>query len=446
MNGKSGKTFHIVSLGCDKNTVDSDSMSWLLVRSGYVPVASPGRAHIVIINTCGFISAARKESYDTLDKLSTKKKSGQLLIAAGCLTQRYGYDVIRMVPGIDAILGTRRWMDIVDLVESLEIKTLPNSRYCLSDAPAVGTDERGVPRVSIQGASAYLKIADGCSRTCSYCAIPSIKGPTVSRPVESILAEAVYLQSTGVREVVLIAQNTTDYGRDLGLKNGLASLLREMTSAAPRIDWIRIMYAFPGQVTDALIEVMAERKQIVPYIDMPLQHAHGGILRRMHRPSNIDRVCRTMEKMRKTIPGLAVRSTFIVGFPGETEEEFNCLLEFIEEMRFDRLGAFKFSFEQGTLSEAFGDTVPDEVKEERLKRLMEKQQIISLELNRSFIGRKLDVLIEGKGQGISVGRSSRDAPQVDGLVFVRDEIRAGKMIRVRIDSAMVYDLSGSVSR
>ena len=377
-----------------------------------------------------------------LAKLAANKKSGQVLIAAGCLTQRYGSEVVRRVPGIDAILGTRRWMDIVDIVESLSGTSRPESRYHLSDAATVGRDEHGAQRVSVQGASAYIKIADGCSRSCAFCAIPLIKGPTVSRPIESILAEAGSLQSRGVREIVLIAQNTTDYGHDLGLKNGLAHLLTEMTAAIPQIDWIRVMYAYPGYVTDELIEIMATYKQIVPYLDMPLQHAHTSVLRRMGRPTNIDWVYKTLKKMRKAIPDLALRSTFIVGYPGETEEEFHTLLDFVEEIRFDKLGALKFSLEPGTSSEALGDSIPGEVKEERLKRLMEKQQKISLKLNQAFVGRNLDVLIEGAGQGISIGRSYRDAPKVDGLVLVKGEIPAGKMISVSINNAMVYDLIG----
>ena len=439
------KTFHIVSLGCAKNTVDADSMAQLLTDAGYELVANPRRAQVLIVNTCGFIDTAKKESFDALIKSAAKKKSGQVVIAAGCLTQRYGAEVATRVPGVDAILGTRRWMDIVDVVEGLSSAARPASRFELSGEATVGTDERGVPRVSVQGASAYLKIADGCSRGCAFCAIPLIKGPTVSRPVESILAEAAALQEQGVREIVLIAQNTTDYGLDLGMKNGLAQLLLKLTAAAPRVDWIRIMYAFPGGVTDELIEVMANHRQIVPYLDMPLQHAHPAVLKRMHRPADIDWVRKTLGKMRAAIPDLALRSTFIVGYPGETEEEFQALLDFIEEIRFDKLGAFKFSFEEGTPAEALGDPIPAEVKEERMKRLMEKQQRISLEKNQAFVGRSLEVLLEGAGQGISIGRSYRDAPEVDGLVLVKGEIPAGKIISVAINNAMVYDLSGVVA-
>jgi ribosomal protein S12 methylthiotransferase len=437
-------TFHIVSLGCAKNNVDADSMAQLLIGAGYRPVTTPGRAQVVIVNTCGFIDTARAESYGALARLAAKKKSGQILIASGCLTQRYGCDVVKSVPGVDGILGTRRWMDIVRVVERVCNQSLPELRYRLSSEPTVGRDEHGIERILVQGASAYIKIADGCSRTCAFCAIPMIKGPTVSRPMESILREAVALETRGLREIVLIAQNTTDYGYDLGLKNGLARLLKKMTVAVPGVEWIRIMYAYPGYVTDGLIEVMAGNRQIVPYLDMPLQHAHKDVLRRMQRPTNIDWVYRTIEKLRKAMPGIALRSTFITGYPGETDEEFKALLDFVQEIRFDKLGAFKYSFEAGTPSEALGDPIAPEIKEERLKCLMQKQQEISLEKNQTLVGRSLDVLIEGTGDGISVGRSYRDAPQVDGLVIVKGEIPGGEMIRVRINSAMVYDLGGVV--
>jgi ribosomal protein S12 methylthiotransferase len=321
----------------------------------------------------------------------------------------------------------------------------PKPHYHLSEAATVGSDEHDVLRVSVQGASAYLKIADGCRRPCAFCAIPLIKGTAVSRPIESVLAEACSLQKMGIREIILIAQDTTDYGYDLGLKDGLAHLLIEMTAAVPQVDWIRVMYAYPGYVTDELIDVMATHKQVLPYLDMPLQHAHPLTLRRMRRPTNVDWVRKTLGRMRKAIPDLALRTTFIVGYPGETEGEFRTLLDFVEEIRFDKVGTFKFSFEPGTASEPFGDPIPSEVKEERLKRLMEKQQRISLERNQAFVGRSLDVLIEGVGQGISMGRSYRDAPEVDGLVLVEGEIPAGQIISVRITDAMVYDLSGVAS-
>jgi ribosomal protein S12 methylthiotransferase len=437
------KSFHMISLGCAKNTVDSDSMAQLLLGSGYGITENPARAGVLIVNTCGFIGPAKEESLRVLRELASTKKPGQLLIAAGCLTQRYGVEVARQVPGIDGILGTRRWMDIVDVVQRLRKGKHPEPVYHLPDQPTVGADEHGAARVSLQGSSAYIKIADGCRRPCAFCAIPLIKGTAVSRPVESIVAEARQLQDLGVREIILIAQDTTDYGHDLGLKNGLAVLLEKLVAEAPAIDWLRIMYAYPGYVTDRLIEVMAEHKQIVPYLDMPLQHAHPDALRRMRRPANIDWVYSTLEKMRRTLPDLALRTTFIVGYPGETEQEFQTLLDFLEEIRFDRAGAFQFSFEPGTASEPLGDPVPAEVKQERYDRLMQVQQPISLERNQAQVGKTLDVLIEGRGDGISLGRSYRDAPEIDGMVIVEDELEVGSLLPVRITGAMAYDLAGA---
>ncbi|TES89935.1 MAG: radical SAM protein, partial [Anaerolineales bacterium] len=269
------KNFHITSLGCAKNTVDSESMSQILEQNGYQATRKAGDAEILIVNTCGFIGPAREESYQVLSELAEKKNEDQLLIAAGCLTQRYGAEVIERVPGIDGILGTRRWMDILEVVSGLRQRTHPEPLYHLpTDALTVGKEEGNVLRVASTGPSAYIKIADGCRRPCAFCAIPLIKGTAVSRPLESILNEARTLQDQGVREIILIAQDTTDYGHDLGIKNGLAHLLEKMTAAAPDVDWIRILYAYPGCVTAELIEIMAGHKQILPYLDIPLQHAH----------------------------------------------------------------------------------------------------------------------------------------------------------------------------
>ena len=436
------KSFHITSLGCAKNTVDSDSMAQLLLGADYELTQDPAAAGVLIVNTCGFIGPAKEESLRVLGELAESKQKGQLLIAAGCLTQRYGAEVARQVPGIDGILGTRRWMDIVEVVQSLRKQAHPEPLYHLPDAPDVGREDAGALRVSIQGSSAYLKIADGCRRPCAFCAIPLIKGSAISRPVESIITEAQTLQEMGTREIILIAQDTTDYGHDLGIKDGLAHLLEKMLPEIPEIDWVRILYAYPGYVTDRLIEVMAAHPQIVPYLDMPLQHAHPAALRRMRRPANIDWVYRTLEKMRVAMPNLALRTTFIVGYPGETDEEFQALLDFIAGIRFDRLGAFQFSFEPGTTSEPLGDPVPPEVKQARWEQLMELQQGISLERNQSFVGQTLDVLIEGQGEGLSIGRSYRDAPEIDGLVIVENEIPIGEMVPVRITGAMAYDLTG----
>ncbi len=438
------KTFYLVSLGCAKNTVDSESMGQLLSGSGYRPTEDATQAKVVIVNTCGFIGPAKEESLQVLAEFAEHKPKGQLLIAAGCLTQRYGAEVARQVPGVDGILGTRRWMDIVEVVERLRKGGPPEPVYHLPEAPTVGQDEGGVLRAAVQGGSAYLKIADGCRRPCAFCAIPLIKGTAVSRPIEAILAEARSLQDMGMREIILIAQDTTDYGHDLGLKDGLSKLLSEIVVAAPQVDWIRVMYAYPGYVTDRLIDVMAQHPQILPYLDIPLQHAHPAVLRRMRRPANVDWVRRTVEKMRAVIPDLTLRTTFIVGYPGESEGEFQELLDFVAEVRFDKVGTFQFSFEPGTASESLGDPIPPEVKQARYDRLMSLQQGISLERNQAFVGKKLDVLIEGQGDGISLGRSYRDAPEIDGLVIIEGDAPTGEIVPVRINGAMVYDLTGTV--
>lgn len=423
-------------------------MAQLLVRDGYRAVDDPARASVLIVNTCGFIGPAKEESISVLRELAEGKKQNQILIAAGCLTQRYGSEVARKVPGVDGVLGTRRWMDVVQVVRELRPSAgsgyrRPEPLYHLPDeAKTVGADERDAMRVSIAGASAYLKIADGCRRPCAFCAIPLIKGTAVSRPIESILDEARRLRDMGVRELILIAQDTTDYGHDLGLKDGLAVLLEQLTTSVPDMDWIRIMYAYPGYVTDRLIDVMASSRQVLPYLDMPLQHAHPKTLYRMRRPSNIGWVHETLAKMRAKIENLAIRTTFIVGYPGETEEEYRALLDFVKEIRFDRVGAFQFSFEPGTKSEPLGDPIPPEVKQERYARLMELQQGISLQVNQSYVGRTLDVLVEGRDKGIAIGRSYRDAPEIDGLVFIEGEAKMGEIVPVKITGAMAYDLTG----
>jgi ribosomal protein S12 methylthiotransferase len=439
----SKKTFHLVSLGCAKNTVDSDSMAQLLMNDGYELVENPKKAGVLIVNTCGFIGPAKEESVNILKELAASKRNNQLLIAAGCLTQRYGAEVAKQVPGIDGILGTRRWMDILQVVNELRATPHPEPVYHLPEAATIGMDERGVIRASLAGASAYLKIADGCRRPCAFCAIPLIKGTAVSRPLETIVAEARELREMGIRELILIAQDTTDYGHDLGMKEGLSTLLEKLTDEVPEIDWVRVMYSYPGYVTDQLVEVMASRKQVLPYLDIPLQHAHPQTLARMKRPANIDWVHKTLGKMRAAMPQLAIRTTFIVGYPGETEVEFQALMDFVQEIRFDRVGAFKFSFEPGTSSEALGDSVLTEVKQERWERLMALQQNISLQINQSYVGKTLDMLVEGYDNGLTIGRSYRDAPEIDGLVLAEGQAEIGEIVKVKISGAMAYDLTGT---
>lgn len=443
--------FHLISLGCAKNTVDSDSMAQILLNNGLKPQSTPDNAQVLIVNTCGFIGSAKDESYQVLTDLAANKKKDQILIAAGCLTQRYGAEVVQKVPGIDGVLGTRRWMDIMEVLTKVRTKTHPDPHYHLpKNALTVGTDEGDIVRISTNGPSAYIKIADGCRRPCAFCAIPLIKGTLVSRPIKAIIREAKLLRDEGVREVILIAQDTTDYGSDLGIKNGLAKLFTSLVKEIPDIDWLRLLYAYPGYVTDELIDVMADNKQVLPYLDMPLQHAHPDTLKRMKRPANVDWVYRTVEKVRNRIPNLALRTTFIVGYPGETDKEFQRLYDFVEEIRFDRVGAFKFSYEPGTTSEPLGDTVSQELKDERLDALMTLQQTISLENNQAQVGKTLDVLIEGHGEvegsdaQISVGRTYRDAPEIDGMVIIEGQPPIGEIVPVKINGAMTYDLTGEV--
>ena len=438
-------SFFLVSLGCAKNTVDADSMAALLIRDGLSPVEKASKARYLIVNTCGFIAQAREESISELKSLAQAKRPGQFLLATGCLTQRYGQHILDEVQGIDGILGTRNWANILSLVTNLRSgkSVIPYSDI-YPDAP-VQMDYPNISRVSIQGASAYLKIADGCRRNCAFCAIPAIKGKNISRPVENILADARLLQSQGIKEINLISQDTTDYGSDFGTKDGLASLIDEICMTVPEVPWIRLLYAFPGYVTDRLIEKMASQPQILHYLDIPLQHADPNILKSMHRPANVDWTIKTIEKMRKVMPDLAIRTTFIVGYPGESEKEFQTLLDFLAEIQFDRVGVFPFSFERGTPAESLGDPVSAEEKAARVQKLMLLQQDISLKQNLKLVGKTIPVLLEGKDEKFLIGRSYRDAPEIDGLVFVEGNADIGDFIAVRITDAMVYDLIGKVT-
>lgn len=440
--------YYLLSLGCCKNTVDSEGMSRLLQQAGYAPTEHPSAAEVLIVNTCGFIDIAREESFAELRELAEARRPGQLLIAAGCLSQRYGRQLAEEVPGLDGILGTRRWMEITALVEQLSSDG-DRPLVKIGDPPAppfpppqVGGERRGAPRSVVQGASAYLQIAEGCSAPCAFCAIPLIKGPARSRPVEAIVEEARQLAAQGVKEIILIAQDTTAYGRDRGQRDALSDLIEAMLKAAPQLPWLRLMYAYPQHITPRLIEVMARHPQVCHYLDLPLQHAHPDTLRRMNRPPGVDSVRRLIAALRRAMPDIALRTAFIVGYPGETEEEFQALLDFVEEMAFDRVGVFTYSREEGTSAAALPGQIPDRVKEERYQRLMELQQGISLARNQQMIGRTLDVLVEGSGEGLSVGRSYRDAPEVDGLVLVRDELPVGEMVPVLITGAMEHDLIG----
>ncbi len=433
------KTYHLVSLGCAKNTVDSTTMGNLLTHRGYTFESDPQKAEVIIVNTCGFIRPAREEAIETLNDLARHKTKKQLLIAAGCMAEKYSDEIKTRCRKIDAILGTRKISQIAQVIDSLKAGTSPLSVSNILDMDRLS-------QYALQGNSAYLKIADGCSRRCAFCAIPNIKGEWHSRPEEEILRDAAQLDEMGIRELILIAQDTTAYGIDRGEKDALPDLLEKIEKAAPNIPWIRILYAFPGFVSEHLIDLMASESRLLPYLDIPLQHAAPSVLKRMRRPDDMDSVRKTLEYMRKRMPEIAIRSTFITGFPGETEEEFTALYQFIESMEFDRVGVFPYYSEKNTPSAAFPDDVPEDVKLERQEHLYLLQQEISHDINLRFVGKTMDVLIEGQqDDGMFVGRTYRDAPEIDGLVFVSGDAVIGEIIPVRITGVIGdYDLAGTV--
>ena len=437
---------YLETLGCPKNLVDAQGMVRLLKHHNHRLVDDPGQAEVLIVNTCGFIEDAREESIAELRELAGQKRAGQLLIAAGCLSQYWGEALVKAVPGLDALLGTRRWNEILALIKDLQRHREADPRAPLSLlGESVLSSEDGGPQIARQGVSAYLKIAEGCSAPCAFCAIPLIRGPAVSRPVDEVVLDAVDAVRQGVKEIILIAQDTTAYGRDRGKRDALPRLIESILDAAPALHWLRLMYAYPGQVSPRLIEVMATDPRVCHYLDLPLQHGHPDVLRRMNRPANVDRTARLIKDLRRAIPDIALRTSFIVGYPGETQSEFDALLDFVSECRFDRVGVFQYSPETGTPAAKLPRAVPEGVKAERYDRLMALQQGISLEISQAQVGRVLDVLIEGVGDGIALGRSYRDAPEIDGLVIVLEELAVGEIVPVQITGAMEYDLVGEVA-
>jgi ribosomal protein S12 methylthiotransferase len=446
--------YHLITLGCPKNKVDSDGIEMLLRQATYQPTAAEREADVLIVNTCGFLEAAKEESIGVLQELGRQKRKNQLLIAAGCLAQRNGDEVLQRVPKVDGLLGTRRWMEVMTLIDTLRHGADPRARqrYNLLGDPDT-TFVQAVPRPPVVGGSAYLKISDGCNAPCAFCTIPSFKGKLQSRPLDAIVDEAQALVAAGASELVVVAQDTTDYGRDWGTPNRLPRLLSAICNRTDeRLRWVRLMYAYPGHVSDELIEVMATQDKIVPYLDMPLQHGDPRTLRRMRRPSRLEMVYDHVEKLRAAMPDIALRTTFIVGYPGETEEEFQGLLDFVQAIEFDKVGAFHFSPEPTTPSATLPDQVPDEIKDARYARLMETQQLISLRKNQAQVGKQLEILVEGEGEiagsgePLLLGRSYRDAPEVDGLVLVPGitGLPPGAMVEVFINGAMEYDLVGEV--
>lgn len=463
--------YHLVTLGCPKNKVDSDGIEMQLRSAHYRPTDRRQEADVLIVNTCGFLEAAKEESIAVLQELSRRKRRDQLLIAAGCLVQRASTEVVDRVPKVDGLLGTRRWMDVLDLLSQIRAG---QQRRRLERYPVLGDTEspllqqRGVPallgdplhefsaatpRPPVNAGSAYLKISDGCNAPCAFCTIPSFKGKLRSRPLAAVVDEAAALAAAGARELVVVAQDTTDYGRDRGEPNSLPQLLAAICQRTDEaLRWVRLMYAYPGHVSDELIEVMAGEEKILPYLDMPLQHGDPRTLRRMRRPSRLEMVYDHVAKLRAAMPTLALRTTFIVGYPGETEEEFQGLLDLVRAIEFDKVGAFLFSPEPGTPSAELPDPVDAAVAQERYARLMELQQPISLRKNQSQVGRQLQVLVEGRGkiegsnEPLLLARSYRDAPEIDGLVLVPGGrgVGPGEMIDVTINGAMEYDLVGEM--
>jgi ribosomal protein S12 methylthiotransferase len=439
--------YHLVTLGCAKNVADSDGIGAILAQAGINPTERADDADVLIVNTCGFLQTSRQESLDTLRELARAKRADQLLIAVGCLISRYGETIQREVMQVDGVIDAGHWLALPRLLDHLKTRA-PGD--WLSDAyvglPADQLAARSIverlPRTA-RGPSAYLKIADGCDRPCSFCIIPAIKGAHRSKPLDAVIAEARDLIAQGVKEIVLVAQDTTAYGWDFGERDLLAVLIEQLCREVDGLAWLRLMYTFPGHVTPRLIETIARHSHVLHYIDVPLQHAHPETLKRMKRP-NIEVTREMLDALRAALPNLALRTAFIVGFPGETEEEFRALLEFLEEQQFDRVGVFEFSREEGTPAAAMPNQISGKTKKYRRERAMALQQKISLAKNREWIGKELQVLIEGAGDGIGIARSYRDAPEVDGVVLVQKESPIGEFVRVKIAQAMEYDLMGEI--
>lgn len=424
-------TYHLVTLGCPKNDVDSEHLDRLLESGGLRAVEDPREADALIVNTCGFIEQSQAESMNAVRQLARQKRPGQTLIVAGCMTQLYGREVREAVPEVDHVFGVGQWPDVARLL-SVDAEAI----HDIPDGPA-----------HVVGPSAYLKISDGCDAPCTFCVIPTIKGRLRSAPAGLLMKEAQRLVAAGARELVLVAQDTTAYGEDLGLKSGLPGLLRMLSDAVGPDTWLRIMYAYPTRVRPPLIEEMAQNPNVVHYLDVPLQHGAESMLKRMKRPASIDRVHRMVDELRQAMPDIVLRTSFIVGFPGETEREFRELERFLRAVAFDHVGVFTYSRQRWTPAFDLPGQVPEEVKQERRERLMAIQQRISAKRARRFVGRELDMLVEGVGEDddgnpVAVGRTYREAPDVDGMVIARGRARPGERVRVRIDASGEYDLFG----
>lgn len=434
-----------ISLGCDKNLVDSEVMIGLLADRGYQMTDDETRADVIVINTCCFIHDAKEESIQTILEMAEYKKTGTLkaLIVTGCLAQRYQEEILEEIPEVDEVLGTTSYDKIVDAIqEALEGKS--GVRIEDIDALPLPDTKR---LVTTGGHFAYLKIAEGCDKHCTYCIIPKIRGNYRSVPMERLVKEARDLAKDGVKELILVAQETTIYGTDLYGEKSLHRLLRELCKI-DGIRWIRILYCYPEEIDDSLIQVMKEEPKICHYLDLPIQHASTEILRRMGRRTSREDLEEIIGKLRREIPDIAIRTTLITGFPGETKEQHEELMDFVDQMEFDRLGVFTYSPEEGTSAAQMEDQIPEEVKEDRQAELMELQQEIAFDLAEDMIGREVLVMIEGKvaDENAYVGRTYKDAPNVDGLIFVNtdEELMSGDFARVKVTGAAEYDLIGEL--
>jgi ribosomal protein S12 methylthiotransferase len=430
--------YHLVTLGCPKNVVDSERLERLLQEAHHQPTVRPSDADLLYVNTCGFIDSSKEESINAVLRLAQRKRPDQRLVVAGCLTQLYGDELAREIPEIDQVFGAGQWEEAAALAGGV------------AEAPW------DIPLTSVPAptrASAYLKISDGCNAPCTFCIIPTIKGRLTSASAGSVVAEAQRLASSGVRELVLVAQDSTAWGKDLGVRDGLADLLRMLAEAVPEVPWLRLMYAYPGRVTDRLIETMASLPQVCHYLDVPLQHGSVSMLRRMRRPANMAMVRRMIGDLRAAMPNIALRTSLIVGFPGETEAEFEELLAFVAEVRFDHVGVFTYSPQERTPAAGFAEQIPEKVKRRRRSLVMQVQGQISLEKNQALVGKDLTVLVDdqeilrspGAGApGLFVGRTYRDAPEVDGLVICSGNAKPGEMPNIRITEALAHDLVGQL--
>lgn len=420
----------VITLGCSKNTVDSERLMRQIQLNDIPITDDPNKADTVIINTCGFIEAAKEESVNTILQAVALKNSGKLkkLIVAGCLSERYMNDLKNEIPEVDVYFGTEKYEEIIkELGGKFKYELL------------------GERLLSTPSHTAYLKISEGCDHPCSFCAIPLMRGKHQSKPMELLIEETEFLAANGTKELILIAQDTTDYGKDIYGKKNLSELLNKL-SEVKGIEWIRLMYAYPSHFPDDVIEVIADNPKVLKYVDIPLQHISDDVLKSMRRGVTSRQTYNLLYKLRKSIPDITLRTTFIVGYPNETKRDFEQLVDFIKEIKFDRVGTFTFSIEENTSSFILGDPVSKEEKERRKQTLMEIQSQISLEKNQSFVGKTLKVLLESKESEYYVGRSYRDAPEVDGEVLFKSDrkLKQGEFYNVKITDYDEYDLFGEL--